>query len=542
VARFEPADGTLLLSQPWSDAGYWGGARYFAVGAPEALSAAGEYFVWPSGGEGNSSRIYWLPPERAAQQVLPHPPGWPSVAANASAFSVSVSLAPSLVTLTNCSGVTVSLLHLWGCTGACIVVANCSDTAVVQNLISGAGVRAVDAHFALNVRVNVSANVIAHTGADSVWLDGGSNVLFSPANSTVADNVIANFGRSSFSFAPAVGVDGCGTAAERNLALSGPACGIMFGGPLQRIEGNVVVDALRGTFDMGVLCDGPHDWTAAPVSLRGNALLRNGYTPLLSNHVTDPLRNGLYSDYGNMAHDFIGNVVWQPPHPATPALSSVPRAQATRAWAAYNHGGRNFNVSNNVLVDINGVQANGAGLEGGDKAMLANGSHYFIALASCGGHAAGGWRLPPCSERVLGLAALSGFAPATPAACAEDWASCGAAPGNNSVTVNVALTPSGNGSFFAGPAEAAVPVDVARNLVDPPDAGFAAGAAGFRDALDFDFAATSPVWALGFERIASEEWGPRWLSPPGAWRDAARAAAPWALCPAGKEAGCVGGE
>ena len=242
-----------------------------------------------------------------------------------------------------------------------------------------------------------------------------------------------------------------------------------------------------------------------------------------------------------MAHDFIGNVVWQPPHPATPPLSLVPRAQATRAWAAYNHGGRNFNASNNVLVDIGGVQANGAGLEGGDKAMLTNNSHYFASLESCGGHASSGWRLPPCSERVPGLAALAGLAPATPAACAQAWASCGAAPGNNSVTVNVALTPSGNGSdFFVGPAEAAVPVDVARNLVDPPDAGFAAGAAGFRDALDFDFAAQSPVWALGFERIASEAWGPRWLAPPGAWRDAARAAVPWALCPAGREAGCVG--
>jgi hypothetical protein len=566
VARFDPANGTVLLSQPWSDAGYWGGARYFAVGAPEALSAGGEFFVNPSGGSGSDgigagigagsygggtdssgsglSRVYWLPPERASQQVLPRPPGWPPAApaaANATAYSMSVSTTPSLVALTNCSGVTVSLLHMWGCTGACVVVANCSDTVVAQNLISGAGVRAVDAHFPLNVRVNVSANVIAHTGADAVWLDGGSATLLEPANSTVADNVIADFGRLSFSFAPAVGVDGCGTAAERNLALSGPACGIMFGGPLQRVEANVVVDALRGTFDMGVLCDGPRDWTLAPTSLRGNALLRNGFTPLLSNHVTDPLRTGLYSDYGNFAHDFVGNVVWQPPHPATPAPALVPRAPATRSWAAYNHGGRNFNASNNVLVDIAGVQANGAGLEGGDKAMLANGSHYFAALEACGGHAAGGWRQPPCSERVPGLAALAGTAPATSAECALAWASCGAAPGNNTVTLNVALTPSGNGSdFFVGPAEADVPVDVSRNLIDPPDAGFAAGAAGFRDALDFDFAATSPVWSLGFERIASELWGPRWLTPPGAWRDAARAAVPWALCPAGREAGCVG--
>ena len=547
VESFDPSSGTLLFTrESWSDAGYWGGARYYAVGAPEALSAAGEYFVWARGGAGAGDgggggidlpRVYWLPPDRAPQQVLPRPPGWPnaSTATNVN-FSMSASVAPTLITLTGCAGVTVSLLHVWGCAGECVVVANCTDVAVERNVISGAVVRAVNAHFSLNAAVNVSANVVSHTGEDSIWLDGGSAASMVEANSTVADNIIVDFGRLSFSFSPAVGVDGCGTSAVRNLALSGPACGLMFGGPLQRIEDNVVADALRGTFDMGVLCDGPRDWTAAPVSLRGNALLRNGYTPLLANHVTDPLRTGCYFDYGNFAHEAVSNVIWQPTHPATPALALVPRAQATRAWGLYNHGGRNFNASNNVIVDIDGVQANGAGLEGGDKAMLQNGSHYFASLFSCGGGA--GWRAPPCSVLVPGLAALAGSAPASPAACAAAWASCGAAPGNVTVSVNVALTPSGNGSgFFQGPAEAAVPVDVQRNLVDAPDAGFAAGAR-FRDALDFDLGADSPAWVLGWQRIASEQWGPRWLAPPGAWRGVARAAVPWALCPVGQEAGC----
>jgi hypothetical protein len=136
-----------------------------------------------------------------------------------------------------------------------------------------------------------------------------------------------------------VGIDGVGSFVRHNLIVGGPACGIMFSGALQVVELNIVMDALRATFDMGVVCTGPRDWTQAGNVLRYNALLRNGYTPLVANNVTDPMRNGFYLDYGNFGHAVEGNLVWQPPHPDTPAV--LPDSRGHISWAVYNHGGRN---------------------------------------------------------------------------------------------------------------------------------------------------------------------------------------------------------
>jgi hypothetical protein len=528
VESFFPGNSSLRFTQAtWNNEGYWGGARYYVVGAAEALTEGGEYlFALPAGGP---ARVYWLPPPS-----LPGP------------FSLSVSVAPTLLSLVDTSFVSVTGLALWGCTGDAVVLANVTDVTFAGNAVFGPGLHAVNAHFPANLRVNISSNAIAHTGDASVWIDGGDAATLVPLPNVTADsNVLVNFGRLGFAFNPAIGVDGVGTSASRNLVLSGPACGIMFGGPLQRIADNLVVDALRDTFDMGVVCDGPRDWTTAAVDLTGNALLRNGYTPLLSNHVSDPLRVGVYMDYGNFGHSLVGNVVWQPQHPATPVLpSSMPaRALATNRWAIYNHGGRDMNVSLNLVVDINATQANGGGLEGGDKAQLTNGSHYYASLAACGGAGEGeeGWRQPPCSTLLPGLAQLDGFVSPD---CAS-VPSCGPAPYNNSVVVNVAVPPP-NGTaqpnppppytLFQGPSED-VPATVRANLVADDPVWAAGNGSAARDGLIFALSPSSPAFALGFVQVDDSRWGPVWV---GDWRALLRDLAPWAVCPPGLEAvpGC----
>jgi hypothetical protein len=182
-------------------------------------------------------------------------------------------------------------------------------------------------------------------------------------------------------------------------------------------------------------------------------------------------------------------------------------------------------VANNLFRAVNGTQANGGGLDGSDRAQRTNGSHYYTALETCGGHASGGWQLPPCATMLpAALAELDGF-------YAQDCVSrptCGAAPFNNSVVVNVAQPP-WNGTIWSGPAEP-VPALVADNLLGDPHYA----SSDPDSALDWAFAPNSPAWALGFQPIPSELWGPDWLDPgaggPG-WRAVVRALVPWAACP-----------
>ena len=283
----------------------------------QALDAAGEYWRDPS-----TSRVYWLPPVGA----LP--------------TEASIAVASLLLSIEDCARVSVSLVGFSGADTA-IQIANSSDATVTSCVFEGFGSTAVNAHFAMNANVSIARNVIAHTGSFSVWINGGGAPL-ALSGCGAEDNVVLNFGRLGFAFNPAIGIDGVGTFVRRNLIAGGPACGIMFSGALQAVELNIVMDALRSTFDMGVVCTGPRDWTQSGNVLRYNALLRNGYTPLVANNVSDPMRNGVYLDYGNFGHTVVGNLVWQPPHPDTP--TSLTDSRELVSWAVYNHGGRNSEV------------------------------------------------------------------------------------------------------------------------------------------------------------------------------------------------------
>ena len=165
-------------------------------------------------------------------------------------------------------------------------------------------------------------------------------------------------------------------------------------------------------------------------------------------------------------------------------------------------------------------------MEGGDKAQLTNGSHYFASLQTCGGHAAGGWRLPPCSS-LPGLPALQDSAPpGGPAACAAAAATCGAAPFNNSAIYNALLMLPAGGVAAQGNTEA-VPYLTLGNTQSSDASWFARGGAFFEE-LNFTLAQGAPPLASGFEQLSMEGWGPRWLAP-GAWRRVLWGAVPWAV-------------
>jgi hypothetical protein len=509
------ANGTVEFTQEtWSPGGYWGGSRFFAQGAPEALSQPGEYYIAPLSAS-NRTSIYWLPP------ASPAPPAPP--------LELAFSVAPGLLAVHNCTRCAVLGLSWVGSTGATLTLTNSSNVSISGNYFAASAYASVDAHTSdpnTNVEVAVERNVMVSPGWVGVWLTGGDSSTLSPSASSASHNVILNFGRNGFVFNPAIGTDGVGTKALHNLAASGPACGLMFGGALQALEYNIVADALRATLDMGVVCTGPRDWTAAGVDLRFNALLNNGYTPILSNHVSDPLRNAFYLDYGNAEHHIEGNVVLQPPHPATPHPAAVPRSLATLAWAVYNHGGRGMPVVNNLILGINGTCANAAGLT--DRDQNTNNSHYFAALEACGGR---GWRRPPCSSALPpSIAALEAHAAPSVEACLAAPAACGAAPFNNTLARNIMFTPEGGCGSSSDPR---CPLVQGQNFVNVErGVAWAAGSEqAAAAALDFELLPNSTAFgpALGFQRIPQELWGPDWLGGAGGWRRVLFAAVPWAV-------------
>jgi len=528
VSAVHPNGTVEFTRDTWTADGYWGGARYFATNAPEALSEPGEYYLRTHTLDSRSTSVYWLPPPSLTATLFSS-----SSSSSFSALNLSFSSTTTILTLHNVSRISITNLEFIGSTQSTLLVANSSSVEISNNYFTASSYASVDAHTNApntNTGIVVSNNVITHPGWVGVWLNGGNVSTLTTSASTASHNLVLNFGRNGFVFNPGIGTDDVGAVQAHNLVVGGPACGLMFSGALQILEYNIVVDSLRSTLDMGVVCTGPRDWTVAGARVQYNALIANGFTPILSNHVSDPLRNALYFDYGNLGHAVMGNVIYQPPHPDTPHPDTVPRSLATRAWGVYNHGGRDMPVRNNIFVGINGTEGNAGGLDGGDKAQLTNASHYFTSLERCGGWMDGGWRRPPCSSLLPPpLPLLDGFAWLTIEECIAHADTCGAAPFGNVFERNVVVpTVPGGETLTPTSSDPRVPMTQGLNLVNH-DPMWEAGTE-YSALLDFQLAAESPAYSTlgGFQRIPMELWGPQWLGQ-GEWRQVLFSFVPWAV-------------
>ena len=118
--------------------------------------------------------------------------------------------------------------------------------------------------------------------------------------------------------------------------------------------------------------------------------------------------------------------------------------------------------------------------------------------------------------------------------CLASPATCGAAPYNNSMALNIVQLLDGvdsvNGTSSSDPR---CPLLLGPNLINAGSAtGFVQGSPqAAAAALDFDLLPSSPALAMGFQPLPSAQWGPDWLpgGPGDGWRRVLFSAVPWAV-------------
>jgi hypothetical protein len=149
--------------------GFWAGSRYFATGAPEAVTTPGEYFLDVTRGY-----LYALPPPGVAHSEFNG-----NVNAAEAAAAARLGLGPELtqavevLAVTDARRVWVSGLRLSGSRGTLAVIANCTDVRVQEMRLWGSGAAAVNAHFDLNRNIEIVNNSVLDTATFSLWLAGG---------------------------------------------------------------------------------------------------------------------------------------------------------------------------------------------------------------------------------------------------------------------------------------------------------------------------------------------------------------------------------
>ena len=465
----------VTLLPPFPPDNITAGARFYLLGSLDALDAPGETYL-----NYTSGALYWLPP--------------PGLAGGAVSAEVTNASAP-LVSGQGLAAHAFVGLAFTGTRGAAFACDACSNVSIVNCSFSAVGTSAV--LFDSSNDCSVIGTSISGVGARGVSFTGGGNrSTLTRSRNLVAHSNISRFQQRCFTYEPGVNVD-TGAAILHNEISHAPHAGLSLSGNDVAVRWNVVHHTTQDTFDNAALYWFPGDWTRWGVEVTDNFFYLNGeHGTATTNRNTQPFRASIYMDNAGAGLRVTRNVVWQPPPPATPPC----RLCTTTPFFSVginNDGGIASAFSSNILVDVNGTY-NSGGMLTWDRGGQDNSSSYFAAMRAVS------WNTGAFAAAYPALAQLQDFFVSRDA-CVADWR-CPSAPWNNSFTSNILVNVSGVARLPPPDTEfPAAAFNISSNLVNE-DPRFVA--ADPRAELNFQIADDSPAYALGFEHIDMQCFGP----------------------------------
>jgi parallel beta-helix repeat protein len=117
--------------------------------------------------------------------------------------------------------------------------------------------------------VSVTDSTFTRLGAGAVHLSGGDRKTLTRADNLVTRCRVEDFGRLTRTYAPAVYLNGVGSAVTHCLFSGAPHSAILFGGNEHTIADNEIHSVLTETGDCGAIYGG-RDWTTHGTVISGN--------------------------------------------------------------------------------------------------------------------------------------------------------------------------------------------------------------------------------------------------------------------------------
>ncbi len=366
VAAYDPQHHAVTLAAPHNYGimgGTWGAAkrRFFALNALEELDAPGEWYI-----DRKSKQLYYYPSEepQAASIVL----------ATLNQPLLKISGAKHVAF----EGLAFQYAHADG-----IVLQETENIQIVGCAIANLAGNGVSVNGSRNT---IHACDLYNLGRQGISLNGGDRKSLTLAGNVAVNNHIHHYGLFQRTYAPGVGVGGCGQIVRHNRIHDAPHNAVLYGGNEHLFELNEIYRVVMETGDAGAFYTG-RDWTS-----QGNVLRHNYIHDLGGGDAKHVNTMGVYLDDCDCGDTVEGNVFYR----------------AGRAIMI--GGGRDNPVLNNLVIDCPiGLHIDSRGMTWPHWNNPDEPGWQLDAKAQ-----AMNYRNPPWSVRYPRLAAIMGDSPREP--------------------------------------------------------------------------------------------------------------------------------